>query len=1017
MKKVMIGILILIPVLILLIVAAVSTLISKVAWIAVDNIALLDKNTHSVIEQITIVLPEDSEEGSLHDFYDYIEVDVRPKRANRYSVEWRLSDEVNWEEDCMDAEYLNDYKYYLNHKNDKNIKEVLPPAMIADNDGNEVVSNTSGKFAINTYCHFSVIVQAENATAVLSVTVGGDNIASIKINNVQENDTNTMKIGQSKRVEAIYMPMTSIVTKNSWYSDNESVATVDDNGVITAHSAGIANITVEATDKIKSVTSEAYTVEVEDSLSKNIVTSKKSVALAEIGLSADDITAYNGCTRNGNIITIQNNSARITTANGELSLTLCEENDIAISHAQFFDAESGYVFAVSDLALNLNAVWADNLKEETLDEVVWTSSDASVATVNGGVVKAVSDGLVQITATKGIKSASLYLNVQSKVVLMLLRTSNDSLAVGLARETVFASEKYAEISMGNEKAPNSVLVEIVGAPLKEDAESDGEYRTRLAEFYDAYRFEVLSGKEFAVLGGDVVNRLTFVPSALDGKGIQTVSVKVSAKYPRYESTAQFTQNTVDIKVIHGVEVKNIAELRQASSDQKEYAYAEGNLVEVGEDDYLFEHINTSNGRNDRYRVYDYQSSKSAYAIAFADDIAFELNEDGTPVFMGGSDGIHLFGSLYGNNKKLTSKTNQMAKDAPHLRISWSNVTVSNLNIRVNDINEEGTINSGEASGFMGQGVLAHNNTDDRKWRLKNLCVEFCVIENAFRAYQFNNVDMYLNGNIVRNIGNVAMYVATRMNTFEQSDGIWTTMPFYSHISMNNCVYSNCLATIGSFAYERVTYMPKIEDRSNEDIGDNRYYEDYDNGRVSNGVGRFIRDDLEANKEYFIENFAKYGYNTIIDQTGFLDLYNWQDSSDANLIGDVGGSQVLATAIKTASGALIRNNSLFEKMRCFSEDNQKCYLHMGFISTGISFTHGILSEPSLIDVRLEDDRFGEPVNSRDIKKENKAGVGSFEEMLKSFEIRFYSYYTEKSDITPTSTVEINAKMIAHLHGEA
>ena len=48
--------------------------------------------------------------------------------------------------------------------------------------------------------------------------------------------------------------------------------------------------------------------------------------------------------------------------------------------------------------------------------VTWTSSDASVASVSGGVVKAVKEGSASITATAGGKSASCSVKVSPNVV-------------------------------------------------------------------------------------------------------------------------------------------------------------------------------------------------------------------------------------------------------------------------------------------------------------------------------------------------------------------------------------------------------------------------------------------------------------------------------------------------------------------------------------------------------------------------------------------------------------------------
>ena len=106
MKKVMIGILILIPVLILVIVAAVSNFLKIAAWIAVDDISVVYKDDQNQ-EADSITLVFDSK-VSLHDMNDFVKVKVFPEYANRYSIEWRISGDV----ECIDKEYEKLYNEY-----------------------------------------------------------------------------------------------------------------------------------------------------------------------------------------------------------------------------------------------------------------------------------------------------------------------------------------------------------------------------------------------------------------------------------------------------------------------------------------------------------------------------------------------------------------------------------------------------------------------------------------------------------------------------------------------------------------------------------------------------------------------------------------------------------------------------------------------------------------------------------------------------------------------------------------
>ncbi len=1001
----MVGVLILIPVLILLIVAAVSNILSLAAWIAVDDMRLTYKNGETA-ESISVVFPSDKD---VYDFYDYIKVEIEPKRANRYSIEWKISGKV----DCMDEEYEKKYQYYLDHIDDPNVPEVKPPAMLVDAKGNEVESNTTGKFAINSYCRFNVVVRAENVTKTLAVTVEGYDVNGITIVNVTNSESNALKVGETIRLDAKYNPVSSIVTEARWHSSNPEIASVDANGIVKGHKAGTATITVEAnkhTDPSVFVTSVEYAVEVLENVSRfgaDIKTSKTVFTLdKDLGIDKDDVISYDGCIVDGNRVTVNSGVATIETSKGTLKINACSDNAISIANSEMFEAAGGYVFAVSDLTLKLGAVWTDDLKEGLPEGVKWTSSNASVATVDNGEVKAVSSGLVRITAEKDGQTASVILNVQIKVISMQLRTSNESFAVGIARETVFAAEKYADIARNADRTANSLNIEIVGAPVRGENENLQEFNIREEVFYAAYTFEIESGKEYAVMGGEYGNTLIFVPDALKGKGRQTVRVKVRAKYPKYESTDRFTQSTVDVNVIYGVEVNSIEELRQASQDQKDFAYSEDNLIA---ESLFWEHINTSGGRNDRYRVYNGKRSHSTYSIVFGSDIAFELDENGKPVTIGYEQSIYIYGNVYGNNKKLYAASYQMTSYAPMMYVVWSDITISNLILRANDIADNGNITTDETSGFRGQCIYVKNEDDGEKFRLTNILVEYCILENAKRAVEVINCDVKLVGNIVRNLSNVALFGPTRVNIKAEDDGIFTSFPQFLNLDIANCVFSECLASVGYFPYECYTYMPKTS--ANPDAS----FNDYKDTDVSDGVGRFVRGDLQANERYFKEHFLSAGINSSVKQRGFFDIYNWQNLDNANLIGDL-GDPALNQVIQAASGSLLKENETFAPALYIDESENKSYFHMGFLTSGIYFPQGIFSAPSYLEVSLEDSRFTTPIRTKGMPIRSSDFMGkTAERFLTNCDCIYYSYTTD-ADIKPNSKYEVNDKLISDLHGE-
>ncbi|MCM1455742.1 MAG: Ig-like domain-containing protein, partial [Bacteroides sp.] len=931
MKKVMIGILILIPVLILLIVAAVSNFLKINAVIAVDSMSVVHKVGDKASQEAESLDLEFSGELLSGRFDELLAIKITPDYANHYTITWKISDvqftdersqnERKKYEADRDAhnKYVADYNSYNNQiKNcetiienaekklaediaairassltqnlkteriealeedfaalkaeneakiadykskqsalvDTDVNYVADAAMLVDDNGKEVDGNTSSKFLVNSYCSFKLNISATaNVSKTLRVNVKGYNVEDISVVDVNGETESAISVGDKLRLNANYIPVSSIVSTTEWESSDPSVASVDQNGVVTAHSAGTANITVKADrhDTGELVTSTvAHVVTVSAGASKfgSEFSTSKPFSLNAVGINPDDVISYEGCEigteENESKVAFTSDVAHIVTQNGTVTVNRCGDDDIEIENASVYEATDGYVFEVSALALKLRAVWKDVLKEGEPNGVTWASSDAKIVTVaQNGEVSAVSSGLVDITATRNGKSSSLTLNVQIKLASMNLRTGNDYYAVGLARETVFAAEKYRFDTDSHEKTVNNVLIEIIDAPKRSQFDSDSEFKKQLATFYNAYKYEIISGGDYAYFSTDESepNRLIFIPSALEGKGKQTINVKVSAKYPKYAGNDRFTSEEVAIKVIYGVEVNNIAEFYKASDDQKAYAYAEGNLQERT---IAFEHTNTERGRNDLYRLYNSEHSLRTYGISVMNTLRYEdkLDDKGNPLEIRDENDVKAYGDVYGNNNWLTAERNQIHNVDAMLWIVWSNVTVSNLNLRANKMDKDGTLSADETDGLKGQSIQIYSCDDYKTNRISNVRVEYCILENGRRAGQSYNADYVLDGIVVRNMASCAFYIPARMYPIEE-DGKYVTYPVYSHMTLNNCVFANCLNTIASFSYERFSVTS----------------EDDPFGDCDSGDGRFIRDDLAANAAYFKKYFYDEGINT------------------------------------------------------------------------------------------------------------------------------------------------------------
>lgn len=1017
MKKVMIGILILIPILILIIVALVSNIISIQAWISVENVSLHYKGSETVADDISFSF--ENVANKTISFYDFLDVKVMPEKANNYTIEWHITGDVTY----TDEEYLSKYQKYTQELSalkgeleaeypdfsdedrlaayekaksrygedsakvisamaDELLTKVRPAAAMVDKDDNEVTSNTSGEILISSYCKFTLQVVAENVSKTLSVSVVGDNVERVTLGNVNGEDNN-LSVGDSKRLVASYTPIDSIVNYTVWHSDNPSVATVDQNGVVSAHSAGSANVTMQASvhssegGDIQYVTSDVYTISVNangpsSKFGKALYTARTNLSLDELGVS--NASAVEGCTIADGFVTLTAQKAVIATDRGNFEIISVGANSIAIENATFYEnKENGFVLEVGEHALQLTAIFADELESASLGQVEWTSSNTDVATVNqSGQVKGVSNGVVVITARHGDEQTSIELNVKSKLASIQLRTSNASLAVGLARETVFASERYEN---GFEHVANFVNIVVQGEP-KEESERAG--------FYESYVFEIVSGGQYAHFDSEVANKLVF-ENTLEGKGKQKIVVRVRAKYPKYEGGSKFTTEEVTINAIYGVSVANIAQLRYAAKEQYAYSHAEGNYL--GEE--MTYDFHTEGGR---YFVYNVLGSTKTYAICFEANVPLELNEDGTfAVIQSWDNRIDAYGDIYGNNYMLSARKGQV--ESHLLRAAWPHITVSNLIMRANDLGDNTEISSAEdTSGFVGETAIVEPD-DCSRVHMKDVRFEYCIFENGQKALTTFNSELTVDGCVMRNFSGCGMYIPQRMYWKDAEQGCAI---FYSHVNFNNFTCSNMIASLMSTVYERFTITEKQDDGNG--------------GKKS--FGRFVRDDFEANEKYFLETLVPLGINLQINQTGFFDIYNWTDVDNANLIDT--GDKNLNDTIGTLCGDLIRQNSAFENFRYYGtgSDEGKLWVHLAFVCTGISTGEGIFDEKTYLQFNSESNELNTiKTSSLEVEGDGLGAIAA--RLVKGMSVQLYGYDNQNA-ITPYSRYQINAAFIDRLH---
>ncbi len=696
MKKLMVGILIIIPIVIVAVVAAVTVFISVTAYIGVEEVTLSSKS-------IEIGLTTDEV-----DLNDYLTVTILPEKAKNYDIEWEIEDLV-----CLDEDYSENYASGF-------VSEVAA-----------VVTDTSaGKIRINTYCRFWVKVSADGISDRCFVYVVDKAVKKITI----KANTNLV-VGDVTYAEAVYTPIESVADNVVWSSDDENIVRVDGNGIITAVGAGTTTVHHYATTEDGQV-SASVEITVSDGVTrfgKEFYSHTNEISLDDLGVDESDISALDNCTiQDGKLVLPVGVNASFEVNGEKVNVYACSNNDIEIEHAKLFGAESGLTLTTGAnlyLTAKYSSVFADGVPA-----VSWSSDDENVATVDeNGVVTTVGKGYVTITATSSDGVATVTLHVEEKVSVLAIDRSTQSFEVGIGRETVFASAKYVNPTDLNDLTTtnNSFAINFLRPTAPENLDE-------AEEFYSAFNFEVYENGEKSDKAYFVGNVLYFDKDKITDETKQTLTVVVSAKYPKY-SIADYTTCSFDVKVVSGVAANSWKDLKRASNEQR--------------------------------------------AISFESNVKFMDNPEGT--YDNWRDiGIFAYKNVYGNGYMYSAEFQQVGANDELILIPTSNVTISNLTVRCNSAQDE-ISSADETKGMTGRAINIYQIGKGNANHHENITIEYCVIENCGTAIIIDNADVTVNGSVIRNCITTGIYASTNADE---------TGVCYTHLTLRNCIMSNLVGT-------------------------------------------------------------------------------------------------------------------------------------------------------------------------------------------------------------------------------
>ncbi|PWL59384.1 MAG: hypothetical protein DBY35_10815, partial [Bacteroidales bacterium] len=231
----------------------------------------------------------------------------------------------------------------------------------------------------------------------------------------------TLTIGACEKLTATVLPEDVTDKTVTWSTSDASIATVDNEGNVTAISVGEAVITATCDDK-----SATCKVTVNPILAESITFDKSELTLT-IGASEkltatvlpEDVTdkTVTWSTSDAAIATVDNEGNVTAILVGEATITAtCGDKSATCKVTVNPILAESIALGKTELTLTIGAsekLTATVLPEDVTDKTVtWSTSDATIATVDAeGNVKAISVGEATITATCGDKSATCKVTV------------------------------------------------------------------------------------------------------------------------------------------------------------------------------------------------------------------------------------------------------------------------------------------------------------------------------------------------------------------------------------------------------------------------------------------------------------------------------------------------------------------------------------------------------------------------------------------------------------------------------
>lgn len=889
MKKVLIGVLILIPIIIVASVLLTTNIISKNSYLPVDRVELNENNIEFSLDNGNTI--------------DTLKATVYPRLAKNHNLTWSIEEQHSdipfvyaKDDPCQDCADLSD----------KELKEHIDTNHIdiATIDNNGVVT-------VYGYGSFIVKVTTEegNKFATCSVKVVGDKVTKIELmpygssSKLSEKDVISMDTGERLLVNPIFTPGGARDKTVTWKSADERIVEVDKNGILSAKGTGETTISVSSNDtgigtsvKVKvnngvfKGESYCYTADTTVNVKNYMnVSDFTSVKVAGGTLSSDGTLNFD---ENATVATVTVNGKTFSA----IKVDALSDDDIVFKNYDILlqklynkNGDDVEYIVKRGLPIYLEVVYR-NPEKSGVPEVDFSSNDIAPGSPivnieqfdqsgkesnvgNVAMIEPNKEGDVKILAkdrTTNKTCSTVELKVVTPVFAINLALNATDAKRGVAAETVFGNKIFnADCT---ETSPYSFYMDF-NYPKDVDFENF-EFSTSdesIAKFSDekgSYNQLVLNDK---------------MPD--EKKGLKNkVIITIKAKYPMYDNMPVVA--TYVLNVIDGYTVSNETQLKKALHEKKESVA-------------IYVKDSTAGGKL---------------------EIRADNNTDASRITM--QEGTSMYGNGFivcYNEQDMIDRKNDYFNEL--LKIETSNVHIENTILRMgyNDPEAKNGLLQWEKSRRCVRILYEIENYDDETKNnetINNISFKYCIFENAKTVMEIAGADVNIEGCIFRNSSANSLFIPMSGNT-----STYGRLP--ANVTLKNTVFTHS-ALMPIFVQTDFERDKNRKDESGNVVG-------YPEGSTW-------------------EDMKKTGYKDhFINVEGFLDIYNWINiedfSSTSGLVPSTGIESV--DAIVGTTGAQIIANELLqpEYSGVRHTFNGQEYVHLGIAVLGMTspVTDGIVRD--------------------------------------------------------------------------